>query len=404
LIPTIGTGLLILCAVPKTFIHKLLSLKFIVGIGLISYSAYLWHQPLLAFARHRSFGEVADLFLIALCSASLVLAWFSWRFVEAPFRDKRKFSKLKIFTISIFSITFFCLIGLILHFGNFKFNTKFLAVKSEAIEQRNDGECFRLKHQASLYDCVRGDIGEKPKYALLGDSHASAIAFELSNIFLQNNLSFVQYTKTGCPPIFELIKKNNERCSEFIGEAVKDINERGITHIILFARWPYYTKSDDYDNGYGYIERRGGGDIYSVGEGLLSDEPTLREEMILQGFSEFILYLNEMGLKVYVIRPVPVHAWDVTQFSVSQKPIKYKIYDERVKRVTQLFDDLERKNIAYLLGDLAALCPLVSAIEERYCISSKQQELLYYDDDHLSNLGVRIYLSKEFNEVLLLEN
>jgi len=66
LIPTIGTGLLILCAVPKTFIHKLLSLKFIVGIGLISYSAYLWHQPLLAFARHRLLGDVSDLLLVYL--------------------------------------------------------------------------------------------------------------------------------------------------------------------------------------------------------------------------------------------------------------------------------------------------------------------------------------------------
>ena len=66
LVPTIGTGLLILCAVPKTLVYKLLSLKFIVGIGLISYSAYLWHQPLLAFARHRLLGEFQTLFLL-LC-------------------------------------------------------------------------------------------------------------------------------------------------------------------------------------------------------------------------------------------------------------------------------------------------------------------------------------------------
>jgi peptidoglycan/LPS O-acetylase OafA/YrhL len=88
LIPTLGTGLLILCAVPKTFIHSLLSMKFIVGIGLISYSAYLWHQPLLAFARHRLFGEVPDLLLIELCITYIGMEWFSWHFVEKPFRHK----------------------------------------------------------------------------------------------------------------------------------------------------------------------------------------------------------------------------------------------------------------------------------------------------------------------------
>ena len=66
LIPTIGTGLLIFCAVPNTVVHNLLSLKPIVGMGLISYSAYLWHQPLLAFARHRFLGETSDFLLISL--------------------------------------------------------------------------------------------------------------------------------------------------------------------------------------------------------------------------------------------------------------------------------------------------------------------------------------------------
>jgi peptidoglycan/LPS O-acetylase OafA/YrhL len=111
LIPTIGTGLLILCAVPKTYIHKLLSLKFIVGIGLISYSAYLWHQPLLAFARHRILGDVSDLILIILCVASLAMAWFSWRFVEQPFRSRTHFSRNLVFRFSILGIFIFSLIG-----------------------------------------------------------------------------------------------------------------------------------------------------------------------------------------------------------------------------------------------------------------------------------------------------
>ena len=95
LVPTIGTGLLILCAVPKTFVHKILSLKFIVGVGLISYSAYLWHQPLLAFTKHRLLGE-ADFILIIMCILSVIMAWFSWRFVENRL-DKETLFLQKIF-------------------------------------------------------------------------------------------------------------------------------------------------------------------------------------------------------------------------------------------------------------------------------------------------------------------
>ena len=113
LVPTVGTGLLILSAINRTIIYKILSFSPIVSVGLISYSAYLWHQPLLAFAKHKFLEEVSDLMLIMLCLSSLVLAYISWRWVEKPFRDKTQTSKKFILNFSVLGILFFSAIGML---------------------------------------------------------------------------------------------------------------------------------------------------------------------------------------------------------------------------------------------------------------------------------------------------
>lgn len=115
LIPTIGTGLIILSAVSHTIVHRFLSFRLLVGLGLISYSAYLWHQPVLAFARHRLSLDMEVHVLMSLCGASLFLAWFSWRYVERPFRNKRTIKRREVFTLSFSGILMFSLIGFILH-------------------------------------------------------------------------------------------------------------------------------------------------------------------------------------------------------------------------------------------------------------------------------------------------
>jgi peptidoglycan/LPS O-acetylase OafA/YrhL len=146
LVPTIGTGLVILCAKQQTTIHKLLSLNFIIGVGLISYSTYLWHQPILAFARHAIEGELHNLIVIMLCISSLFFGWFSWRFIERPFRQKSVLQRKFIFKFSLVGILLFSIIGIFLHVidGGSKFYsqekqkiiTTFLADNSGYTEER----------------------------------------------------------------------------------------------------------------------------------------------------------------------------------------------------------------------------------------------------------------------------
>ena len=85
-VPVLGAAGIILFSRPGTLACRALSLRPVVFVGLISYSAYLWHQPLFAFARAASLAPPSGAAMALLSVLTLVLAWLSWRFVEVPFR------------------------------------------------------------------------------------------------------------------------------------------------------------------------------------------------------------------------------------------------------------------------------------------------------------------------------
>lgn len=99
-LPCVGTALILLYSDDKIGVGRLLALKPFVGIGLISYSAYLWHQPLFAFARIRSIQEPSPWLYAFLVVVTLLLAYLTWRYVEQPFRNKTLFSRQRVFAYS----------------------------------------------------------------------------------------------------------------------------------------------------------------------------------------------------------------------------------------------------------------------------------------------------------------
>jgi len=218
LIPTIGASLVILFSCEKNIIGRLLSCNAIVGLGLISYSSYLWHQPILAFLRIRYFNDLSNLVLIFGCCTSLALGYLSWRFIEAPFRDQLKIplKKLLLWTAScsifLLSIGIYGLIsdGAESRFSeNEKIFTDTIPFKpSEDI--RSDychlDSSFLAQHSANCIEDTR------PSIALWGDSHAASLYPGLKKLQHENKFGITQLTAGSCGPIFNLgnaIRKKN---------------------------------------------------------------------------------------------------------------------------------------------------------------------------------------------------
>lgn len=118
LVPTVGTVLIILFATQQTTVGTFIGNRAFVAVGLISYSAYLWHQPLFAFARHRSLNEPSHLVFVVLSFVTIILAYYTWKFVEKPFRSKNLLGRKFILAFSGIVSVSFLVIGLSGHLTN----------------------------------------------------------------------------------------------------------------------------------------------------------------------------------------------------------------------------------------------------------------------------------------------
>ena len=114
---SIGTLLLLVFSNQNLIATALLRTKLFVWIGLISYSLYLWHQPIFAFARIRSFDEPSFVSMILLILFLIPLATLSFK-LERFFKNPKNVNNRIFYSSLIVSLIIICSAGLTFHFSN----------------------------------------------------------------------------------------------------------------------------------------------------------------------------------------------------------------------------------------------------------------------------------------------
>lgn len=180
--PTVGTALLLISAGPGTWIGRLLMLRVFVFFGLISYSLYLWHQPLLALYRVQFGSDVRAAGLASMVVVSVVVAWISWRFVERPFRNSAFMSQTSVMTSTVACLVVIGAIGIL-----FINSRGLIARYPEHIWPLLEASAAERRHyvRARHTDEVRDQSfdGSQPRVLLIGDSFSQ----DFYNIIRESN-------------------------------------------------------------------------------------------------------------------------------------------------------------------------------------------------------------------------
>lgn len=410
-VPVLGAVLIILFGAAETITARLLSTGPMVGIGLISYSLYLWHQPVFAFARIRSLTEPSPLLMGMLALGSVVLAYLSWRFIETPFRKGSGKPLLptpaKILGGGAIAGCLFIGLGLYGLSDNglqFRLPPQALIALSQERHDPILDTCLFDKGEASLPHPVRDCLtkhSEDSKTILIGDSHGAALSGEALRTFDANGLDLYVMTHSACvgfSGFFVSDPKYRMRCNSFFTGIEDYIRKSAMTTVIMASRWSLYVDGSPFDNGEGGMES-----LKPTYVDLMDDmdeqasqtDPARKARVLRQYVADIRTYLDA-GRNVVLVYPIPEAGWNVPQIVAKtamaggkklQFSTGYDRYLQRNQAVITAFDAISHPNL-FRVKPADFLCN--SFLQDRCINSVNEERIFYFDDDHLSDAGAAL--------------
>jgi peptidoglycan/LPS O-acetylase OafA/YrhL len=416
LVPTIGT-VLIISAGSKALLNRvLLSNKLLVWIGLISFPLYLWHWPLLSFARIIEGNSLTNINIhMAAVVVSFVLAWFTYRLIEKPVRfgNVGDEGKVKSTTLLVLMIIIGCVGYNTYQRDGLQFRS--MAKKFNAYEKlmitSDKRQCIDLPYAHKKdgdWFCKIGNSNIAPTIFAYGDSHAFSLLPALEKLAADKNISILFQSQSGCLPLLGVRKKllgigswlAKHNCSELNNRIFNYVKNNDIKNVFLISYWIYYPWYDivptneitefaaKYNEMHKVYER-------SMAIGWL-DYGWLGGPWYSYGIYNTVQKYKRLGVNLYIFEDVPtqklkprdairkalVNGKEINQFSISKTE-----HQKKQKYISEKFSKLNKKSVNIInLDDL--LCV------DGTCSIEIDGSILYSGTNHLSVSGALVAYPK----------
>ena len=386
LAPCLGAALIIYSNLGQpTRLGRMLSHRSAVFVGLLSYSLYLWHWPVLAFC-HYWFGAYPPLgprlFAILL---SLLLGWVSWRFVETPMRKARPWSEGRFAFVSAGAATAAIL------------GTGLLIMNARGFPDRFDDEVIKIgavelpdDHRLLPKDALLGKLTPiglpgadlASSFLFWGDSHLIALTDTIDRRAREANVRGSAAAHAGFPPLLGAWCVGRDRASivDWNRAIRASLKAKGIRNVVLVARWSLYVELPEW----------GGNQQLLVDAFSETGEDAYAVDAMARSLTRTVEDLTADGIEVWILKQVPLQPFDPPrklQLSrlLGQAPpdgVTLQETEARHAQANAIIDALGANEHVHVLD------PLPFCFDaEGHSILTDEGRSLYFDDNHLSKRG-----------------
>ncbi len=369
----------------KDWLPKHFTIRFIEKVGDWSYSIYLVHWPLFAFAYLTYVGDVSLNIKIILIFSSIFLGYLQFRFVETPFRVG-ELRNLFLSWKTVISATIALLaIPVTAAYSNVNVEDEFSHIRRANYGLGKDCEGSFDENAKLKSNCI---LGKEPKIIVWGDSYAMHLVPGL----LVKNKNLIQITKSECAPLIGIAPTNNafdsiwaKGCLKFNDNTLHYIkSNRHITHVVLSSTLKTYFN-------------------FANGEFLTDQGPVKANyQLFVDSFKKTIVELSKLNITPIVISPPPQGGFDIGE-CLERKygaalllrescDIGYSEYLRNQKVVNKVLKEIEKVSTVIWLKDY--LC------DKEFCKVYMDDTFIYRDGGHLSISG-SIKLLKDIDIIAL---